>query len=96
MLLVPVILPLTSPTASPEALIYKGQVPNEDVNEKNTPMQAQPPTSVPPLSSMDQVTGYENTGFQAGWLLFLLLLLLLLLLLSILVQGYLSCRVCSQ
>ena len=77
MLLLPVILPLTSPTASPEALIYKGQVSNEDVHEKNAPMQAQPPTSVPPISSMDQVAGYENAGFQAGWLQFLLLLSIL-------------------
>lgn len=55
-------------TAPPSGPTYQGEVPTEDVHEKNAPAQAQPTPSAPPISSMDHVTGYENAGFQAGWL----------------------------
>lgn len=53
-------------TALPSGTTYTGEVPNEDVHEKNAPSQAQPTPSAPPISSMDHVTGYETAGFQAG------------------------------
>ena len=48
------------PDANPT---FKGEVPTEDVHE-NAGGQAPPDASAPPISAMDQVTGYEGVGFQ--------------------------------
>lgn len=52
----------SAPQAPP---VYKGDVPNEDVHE-NSSGQAPPQAAAPPVARMDEVSGYENVGFEAG------------------------------
>ena len=58
-------LSLSPPLSLPQDLPqYKGEVPDEDVHESNATGPAAP--SAPPISSMDQVSGYEAVNLQAG------------------------------